>query len=164
MYLTTSRLDIMFAVYACARDSPFELEAFLNSDYGGANLDRKSKTGGCQFLGRRLISWQCKKQTIVANSTTKAEYVSAADCFKNLVYHSRTKNIKIRHHFIRDCYKKILIDVIKIHTDANVADLLTKGFDFTRFNFLVLELILLRTIMDLGMDRSCAGRFLKSGL
>ncbi|GJR62319.1 putative ribonuclease H-like domain-containing protein [Tanacetum coccineum] len=126
MYLTTSRLDIMFAVYACARDSPFELEAFLNSDYGGANLDRKSKTGGCQFLGRRLISWQCKKQTIVANSTTKAEYVSAADCFKNLVYHSRTKNIKIRHHFIRDCYKKILIDVIKIHTDANVADLLTK--------------------------------------
>ncbi|GKC65521.1 hypothetical protein Tco_1098119, partial [Tanacetum coccineum] len=45
------------------RDSPFDLEA---------SLDRKSTTGGCQFLGKRLISWQCKKQTIVANSTTKA--------------------------------------------------------------------------------------------
>ncbi|GJS53680.1 putative ribonuclease H-like domain-containing protein [Tanacetum coccineum] len=63
------------------RDSPFELEAFSDSDYAGASLDRKSTTDGCQFLGRRLISWQCKKQTIVANSTTEAEYVAAAHCW-----------------------------------------------------------------------------------
>nr|GFB24459.1 hypothetical protein [Tanacetum cinerariifolium] len=60
MYLTTSRPDIMFAVYACA------------SDYGGASQDRKSTNGGSQFLGTRLISWQCKKQTIVATSTIEA--------------------------------------------------------------------------------------------
>ncbi|GJU33434.1 putative ribonuclease H-like domain-containing protein [Tanacetum coccineum] len=62
------------------RESPFDLEAYSDSDYAGANLDRKSTTGGCQFLGRRLISWQCKKQTIVATSTTEAEYVAAASC------------------------------------------------------------------------------------
>ncbi|GJV01868.1 hypothetical protein Tco_1335437 [Tanacetum coccineum] len=62
------------------RDSPFELEAFSDSDYGEASLDRKLTTGGYQYLGRRLIYWQCKKQTIVANSTTKAEYVAAANC------------------------------------------------------------------------------------
>ncbi|GJX36360.1 ribonuclease H-like domain, reverse transcriptase, RNA-dependent DNA polymerase [Tanacetum coccineum] len=62
------------------RDSPFDLEAFSDSDYAGASLDKKSTTEGCQFLGRRLISWQCKKQTIVANSTTEAEYVVAANC------------------------------------------------------------------------------------
>nr|GEV63783.1 ribonuclease H-like domain, reverse transcriptase, RNA-dependent DNA polymerase [Tanacetum cinerariifolium] len=49
-----------------------------DSNYGGATQDRKSTTGGCQFLGRRLISWQSKKQTIVATSTTEAEYVAAA--------------------------------------------------------------------------------------
>nr|GEV34135.1 putative ribonuclease H-like domain-containing protein [Tanacetum cinerariifolium] len=42
--------------------------------------DRESTTRGCQFLGRRLVSWQCKKQTIVATSTTEAEYVGAASC------------------------------------------------------------------------------------
>ncbi|GJQ99876.1 hypothetical protein Tco_0522861 [Tanacetum coccineum] len=44
--LTASRPDIM--------ESPFDLEAFSDSDYGGSNLDRKSITGGCQFLGQSL--------------------------------------------------------------------------------------------------------------
>ncbi|GJX14226.1 hypothetical protein Tco_0205984 [Tanacetum coccineum] len=139
-------------------------------------LAQPTTPGGCQFLGRRLISWQCKKQTIVANSTTEAEYVAAANCcgqvlwihnqmmhygfnfmntkihidnestisvIKNPIAHSRTKHIEIHFHFIRDCYEKRLIEVIKIHTDSNVADLLTKGFDVTRFNFLVVSIGLL---------------------
>ncbi|GJS09070.1 putative ribonuclease H-like domain-containing protein [Tanacetum coccineum] len=63
-----------------SKDSPLELVAYTDSDYAGATLDRKSTTGGCQFLGNRLISWQCKKQTVVATSTTEAEYVAAASC------------------------------------------------------------------------------------
>ncbi|GKE75938.1 hypothetical protein Tco_1542058, partial [Tanacetum coccineum] len=122
MYLTASRPDIMFTVCACSRFqvtpksshlsvvkrifrylkvkpklglwyprvSSFDLESYSDSDYAGANLDRKSTTG---------------------------------------VYHSKTKHIAIRHHFIRDAYEKKLIQVLKIHTDDNVADLLTKAFD-----------------------------------
>nr|GEW85344.1 putative ribonuclease H-like domain-containing protein [Tanacetum cinerariifolium] len=110
MYLTASRLDIMFVVCACARrqvtpkechmhavkrifrylkghpklglwypkESPFDLVAYSDSDYSGASQDRKSTTEGCQFFVKRLISWQCKKQTIVATSTTEAEYDAAA--------------------------------------------------------------------------------------
>ncbi|GKE96521.1 putative ribonuclease H-like domain-containing protein, partial [Tanacetum coccineum] len=85
MYLTASRSDIIFAVCACVRDSPFDLETFSDSDYAGASLDRKSTTRGCQFLGKRLISWQCKKQTIVANSTTEVEYVASANCCRQVL-------------------------------------------------------------------------------
>ncbi|GJU09934.1 retrovirus-related pol polyprotein from transposon TNT 1-94 [Tanacetum coccineum] len=53
---------------------------------------------------------------------------------KNPVYHSKTKHIAIRHHFIRDAYEKKLIQVLKIHTNDNVADLLTKAFDVSRFH------------------------------
>nr|GEX62791.1 hypothetical protein [Tanacetum cinerariifolium] len=57
------------------KDSSFDLVAYSDSDYAGASLDRKSTTGGFQFLGCRLISWQCKKQTVMATSSTEAEYV-----------------------------------------------------------------------------------------
>ncbi|GJV54326.1 hypothetical protein Tco_1450067 [Tanacetum coccineum] len=49
------------------------------------SLDRKSITRGCQFLGSRLISWQCKKQTVVANSTIEAEYVADSSCCGQLM-------------------------------------------------------------------------------
>nr|GEV85798.1 hypothetical protein [Tanacetum cinerariifolium] len=64
IYLTTSRPDII--------DSLFELVAYTDSDYAGASLDRKSTTGGCQFLGSRLISWQCnnKKLMLLGKLTT----------------------------------------------------------------------------------------------
>nr|GEX05283.1 putative ribonuclease H-like domain-containing protein [Tanacetum cinerariifolium] len=60
---------------------------------------------------------------------------SAVCVVKNHVYHSKTKHIKIRHHFIRDSYEKRLIEMVKIHTDYNVADLLIKAFDVTRNEF-----------------------------
>ncbi|GJZ45442.1 retrovirus-related pol polyprotein from transposon TNT 1-94 [Tanacetum coccineum] len=161
-----SRMEMLMMLM----DSPFELVAYTDSDYAGATQDRKSTTGGCQFLGNKLISWHCKNQTVVATSTTEAEYVVAASfcgqvlwiqnqlldygynfmntviyidntsticIIENPVQHSKTKHIEIRHHFIRDCNTKKLIQMAKIDTQLNVADLLTKGFDGGRFQYLV---------------------------
>ncbi|GJS14899.1 hypothetical protein Tco_0409371 [Tanacetum coccineum] len=157
MYLTASRPDIMFAVCACARfqvspktshllavkrifrylkgkpslglwyskDSPLELVAYTDSDYAGATLDRKSTTGGCQFLGNRLISWQCKKQTVVATSTTEAEYVAAASCCGQVLW-IQNQLLDYGYNFMNTV---IYID--------NTTDLLTKGFDAGRFQYLV---------------------------
>ncbi|GJV85818.1 ribonuclease H-like domain-containing protein [Tanacetum coccineum] len=92
MYLTSSRPDIMFVVCSCARYqvnlkvSHLYAVKKIFSDYARASLDKKSTTGGCQFLGCRLISWQCKKQTVVANSTTEAEYVAASSCYGQVLW------------------------------------------------------------------------------
>ncbi|GJT21273.1 putative ribonuclease H-like domain-containing protein, partial [Tanacetum coccineum] len=86
MYLTSSRPDIMFVVCARARYQVNPKVSHLHavkrifSDYARASLNRKSTTGGCQFLRCRLISWQCKKQTVVANSTTEVKYAAASSC------------------------------------------------------------------------------------
>nr|GEV49827.1 hypothetical protein [Tanacetum cinerariifolium] len=111
MYLTSSRPDIMFAgkphlVLWYPKDPPFDLVAFSDSDYAGASLDRKSTTRGCQFLRCRLISWQCKKQTVVATSSTEAEYVAAASCC--VQWKSRIKryiDTKTNHELIHYCLK-----------------------------------------------------------
>ncbi|GJW62077.1 uncharacterized mitochondrial protein-like protein [Tanacetum coccineum] len=130
MYLTASRPDIMFVVCACVgyqvnpkvshlhavkkifkylkdqpklgiwypKDSSFDLVAYIDSDYVGASLDRKSTTG-------------------------EAEYVAALSCCGQVLW--------IQNQLLdyRDIYDKKLIQMVKIHTDKNVADLLTKAFD-----------------------------------
>ncbi|GKA36132.1 putative ribonuclease H-like domain-containing protein [Tanacetum coccineum] len=147
MCLTSSRPDIMFAVYACARFQvnpkvshlhavkrifrylkgqpklgirfpmvfTFILGAYTDSDYAGASLNRKSTT-------RRLSVPRVQSKIHIDNESTIC-------IVKNPVFHSNTKHIEIRYHFIRDSNEKKIIQMIKIHTDRNFEDLLTKAFD-----------------------------------
>jgi hypothetical protein len=144
----------------------FELIGYLDSDYAGCKVERKSTLGTCQLLGRSLVSWSSKKQNSVALSTVEAEYILAGSCcaqllwmnatlsdfgikFKqvpllcdnesavkltnNLVQHSRTKHIDVRHHFIRDHLQKGDICIESVGTNVQLADIFTKPLDENRF-------------------------------
>jgi hypothetical protein len=110
LYLCASTSDIMLSVCMCARFqsdprechlmavkrilrylvSTFDFIGYLDSDYAGCKVDRKSTSGTCQFLGRSLVSWSSKKQTSVALSTAEAEYVAAGQCCAQLLWMRQT--------------------------------------------------------------------------
>ena len=68
------------------RNNDCELIGFSDADFAGCRDDRKSTSGTCQFLGRRLISWSSKKQNCVAISTAESEYISAGSCCAQLLW------------------------------------------------------------------------------
>nr|GEU38876.1 putative ribonuclease H-like domain-containing protein [Tanacetum cinerariifolium] len=118
MYLTTSRPDIM---YEYPRDSSFELVAYTDNDYVRASLDKKSTTESCQFLRSRLISWQCKKQIVVATSTTEAEYVDAASCCGQATSKVTTVNGEKQIQALVD-KKKVYITETSVISDLHLED------------------------------------------
>src|ERR1044071_6459113 len=63
-----------------------ELSGYSDSDFAGCHTTRKSTSGGCQFLGNALVSWQSKKQAAVSTSTAEAEYIAAASCTAQLMW------------------------------------------------------------------------------
>jgi hypothetical protein len=69
--------------------SSLALHGFLDADFAGCRLDRKSTYGTCQLLGSSLVSWSSRKQSSVAQSTTEAEYVATASCcFSSFGFHT----------------------------------------------------------------------------
>ncbi|GKC78316.1 hypothetical protein Tco_1129090 [Tanacetum coccineum] len=150
-----------------------ETIVYADSDHAGDYVDQKSNIGNCTFMGCCLTSWFSKKQTDLAISTTKAEYVSTEkaclkalwmkqalidfniglddvpimcdnkgmiDLSKNPMQHSRTKHIKIRHHFLRDNVQKGHILIEKVLSEDNITDIFTKTVKHEPFNYLRLGL------------------------
>ncbi|GJU69926.1 putative ribonuclease H-like domain-containing protein [Tanacetum coccineum] len=139
MYLTSSRPDIIYLKGQpklglwYLKDSPFDLEAYTDSDYAGASLDKKSTTGAASNCYEQVLWIQNQLLDYGYNFMNTKIFIdneSTICIVKNPVFHSKTKHIEIKHHFIRDSNKKKLIQMIKIHTDHNVADLLTKIDDW----------------------------------
>ncbi|KAD4585787.1 hypothetical protein E3N88_23388 [Mikania micrantha] len=126
------------------KDDNYSFHAYSDSDYGGCKTDSKSTTGAEYVAAASCCSqvlWiQQQMRDYGLNFLTTPIHVdneAVIAITKNPVYHSRSKHIDIRFHFIRDCYEKKLIDVVKIHTNEQRADLLTKAFDKQRFEYLL---------------------------
>ncbi|GKB88426.1 hypothetical protein Tco_0960698 [Tanacetum coccineum] len=70
----------------------------------------------------------------------------AIDISKNPVQHSRTKHIKIHHHFLRDNVQKGNISIEKVPSEDNITDILTKPLKHEPFNYLRLGLGMMEQI------------------
>nr|GEZ36070.1 hypothetical protein [Tanacetum cinerariifolium] len=87
MYVTSSRPDIMFTTCLWySKDYGFDLTAYSDADHAGCHLDRKSTSGGVQFLGDKLVCWSSKKQNCVSISTAESEYVAVSSCCTQVLW------------------------------------------------------------------------------
>ena len=70
----------------CYGGSDFTIRGYVDSDYAG-DLDKSKSTSGYVFtLAGRAVSWVSKLQSIVATSTTEAEYVTATQASKEAIW------------------------------------------------------------------------------
>ena len=138
------------------------VEGFTDANWGNDTDDRHSICGYVFTLNHGAVSWSSKKQSVVALSSTEAEYIgithaakeaiwirhllselysplvlnypitlycdnkSAIELVKNATFHSRTKHIAIRYHYIREAYNEGTIVLDHRGTDDMPADVFTK--------------------------------------
>ena len=71
-------------------------------------------------IGKQPISLFCDSQSAI--------YLS-----KDQMFHERTKHIDVRYHFVRDIFMKGDLSIMKISTDKNPADMMTKPLSQDKF-------------------------------
>ncbi|KAH9651792.1 hypothetical protein KPL70_026888 [Citrus sinensis] len=153
-------------VALCYGESEFTVRGYVDSDFARDLDKRKSTTGYVFTLAGAAVSWVSKLQTVVALSTTEAEYMAATQACKeaiwiqrlleelghgqekisvfcdsqsalhfarNPAFHSRTKHIGVQYHFVREVVEDGSVDLQKIHTKENLADVLTKPINTDKF-------------------------------
>ncbi|WVZ01479.1 hypothetical protein V8G54_027548 [Vigna mungo] len=146
------------------------IEGFVDSDFAGCMDTRKSRSGYVFTLFGTAVSWRSTLQSVVALSTTEAEYYALAEGVKEAlwlkglvrelgfdqksvcvhcdsqsaihlanhqIYHSRTKHIDVKLHFVRSIVESGDVQICKIASEENPADMLTKPLAKERFLLLL---------------------------
>lgn len=74
--------------YALKYDSKLnsEIIGYVDADWGSDVIGRRSYTGFVFQLSGAAISWESRKQKVVALSSTEAEYIGISECCKEAIY------------------------------------------------------------------------------
>ncbi|GKD36311.1 copia protein [Tanacetum coccineum] len=134
------------------KGSGIETIVYVDSDHAGDYVDRKSTSAeyvsagkACQqalWMKQALIDYDVRLDDIPIMCNNKG----AINLSKNPVQHSRTRHIEIRHHFLRDNVQKGNISIEKVSSEDNIADILTKPLKREPFNYLRLDLGMIKQI------------------
>jgi len=138
-----------------------QLTPYTDSDWANDSAEYKSQGVNFFRLSNGAVSWQSRKQDLIAMSTLEAEYISCfegsceAKCLLQLHrgIHSKdasplpiycdnqgalshittgiikacTKHIEVCYHNSQDLHAQQIVDYSYVHTNENVADILTKA-------------------------------------
>lgn len=99
--------------------TPTKLTGYVDADWAGNIDDRRSNTGFVFLMGGGAVSWESKKQTSVALSSTEAEYMALSQASKEASY--------LRNLLNEFQYEKVSFKSILIHSDNLGAQQLVKN-------------------------------------
>ncbi|RVW43561.1 Retrovirus-related Pol polyprotein from transposon RE2 [Vitis vinifera] len=103
------------------------IEVYTDADWAGAVDDRRSTSGYFTFVGGNLVTWKSKKQNVIARSSAEAEFRAACDIAHNPVQHDRTKHVEVDRFFIKEKLDDKIVELLKIRSQDQLADILTKA-------------------------------------
>jgi hypothetical protein len=83
-------------VALCYRGSEFTIRGYVDSNFAGDLKKRKSTTGYMFIITEGAMSWVSKLQTVVALSTTEAEYMAATQAYKEAIWMKKLME-ELRH-------------------------------------------------------------------
>jgi len=152
------------------RNKNFTLVGYSDVDFAGDIDDRTSTSGYLMNMGSTKVSWNCKKQTTMVNSSAEVEYISSWEATCEIVwirrilqdlgetqkspttllidsqsainmdkyplFHSKTKHVDTKYHFIRSLIIKDIINPQLCPFEDQTSDIFTKPLGrikFTKF-------------------------------
>ena len=170
-------------LYKQVEKEKFILNAFSDSDFAGDLDQRKSTSGFLLHLANSPIIWFSRRQSVIALSTSEAEYIAASVGARDVIWAKRllcelnftndesvslhidnesalqwckypinnrkTRHIELPYHFIRQQVELKRINVVKVSSDLQLADILTKNLSAKRF-IQIRELIGIQQISKQG--------------
>ncbi|MBW0487221.1 hypothetical protein O181_026936 [Austropuccinia psidii MF-1] len=134
------------------------LEGWDDSDYANCSIDHKSISGNIVMVFGNPISWLSKRQTIIAQSTTEAKFLSINICrlitiSKQATLNPQTKHIEVRYQYLRQLVPNNTLEVRQVSTNDMIVDVLTKPLSIEKLDELLPQMNLVSQEGVLKLDQ-----------